>query len=185
MSLKQALWLLPPLALGLTACRPSAPREVTNAVQSSPSLAGAESQHVGAPVEVHLRGPAAPRVGRVELTLVVERRGRLAIPLTIDVRSPRRGRANLLGPTTPVVLAATPQPSRDEVAIALDCASIPEDDLVVIVDGQSSLGGYHAEVAYRFGRPEPIAQRPALSQRSLRIGGHDLGRPVEMPAPSR
>jgi hypothetical protein len=57
--------------------------------------------------------------------------------------------------------------------------------LVVVINGQSPVAGYHAELVHRFGRPEPLARVPVLSPRPVTIGGHALGRPVAMAPPLR
>ncbi len=56
----------------------------------------------------------------------------------------------------------------------------PKEDLVAIVDMQSESSGYHAEIAYRFGREEPALTQPKGSGEDVRVGNSRLGQPIEL-----
>ncbi len=159
----------------------------------SPNPSAAEHTTGTAPAHARLLGPDAPVPGQIELTLELERHVPLEYRLEISLRLPEGTTlaepmvagsldAGEPGASTASRYSFAPNqaPRVDQLRILLECDSIPSDDVVVVVHGASAAAGFHAEPRYRFGRSEPEAAQPALGE-PLRVGGRELGRPVEMP----
>ena len=159
----------------------------------SPTPSATEHTTGAAPAHARLLGPDAPVPGQIELTLELERYVPLEYRLEISLRLPEG--TTLAEPMAAGSLdageAGTSSASRysfapnqaprvDQLRILLECDAIPRDDVVVVVHGASAAAGFHAEPRYRFGRSEPEIAQPALGE-ALRVGGRELGRPVEMP----
>jgi hypothetical protein len=56
----------------------------------------------------------------------------------------------------------------------------PSEDLRAVVDVQGTSFGYHADVPFRFGRPEPIVKQPVRDPNPVQMGNTNLGRPVDL-----
>ncbi len=134
------------------------------------------------PIAVRIEAPeGVPRTGQpLGLHWVVEQRGRLDIPLEVEVRVPPGVRVS-----GEVSAHIQPNPGVRRGDITLEFPSIPAEDLVVVVHGASATAGYHAEIPYRFGRPTPVAPTPSRTGPRLQLGGHDLGRAVPTQAERR
>ena len=165
-----------------SAAEPPARTPATSDLAASPEMAASPettaSPETGlAPVTVRLEGPDAPSPGRIALTLVVDRHIALAIPMTVTVTAPEGAR--LIEPQSEITLPAATAPRVDRIAIVVECEAIPAADLLVTVNARSEAAGFHAEPVYRFGRAAPLQQAPPLADPVV-VGGHDVGRPVQM-----
>ena len=127
------------------------------------------------PVDARLEAPdGTPNLSSIHLVWVVDRAAAIPAPVNVAVVLPPECR--LLSGATGEQLASAPGESRGELLVA--CSSIPATDLVVSVDARSSEFGYHEDLHYRFGRPEPVAAPPQLGAMHVVVGGQDYGRPV-------
>jgi hypothetical protein len=142
--------------------------------QRDPSEAP-ESAAGQAPIAGRLIAPEGVPVPGSEVVLrwVVEQRGNFGVPLDVTVRAPSG--VSVRGDTQAHLGAAV---GVREGTLRVTFASIPAEDLVVVVHGREDHAGYHQELAYRFGRPEPVVQEPTRSPVPARVGGRILGRPV-------
>ena len=142
-----------------------------------------------APVRITWNALGVPTV-RVPLALVarVEYLSTVPAPLEITLRLPA-GTTLLRGSTRWVLPPSSPGSIHD-TELLLAFATLPTDDLVLVVTLEREGYGLHAEVPYRFGRPEPRRPVPVAEGPSVRLGGRNLGpsvplRGVAGPGPSR
>jgi hypothetical protein len=106
----------------------------------------------------------------------IERSAGFPLPLTVTVSIPS-GVQLVRGPRTYTLPPASAAETH-ETEFELAYAQPPAEDLVLVADAQDPAFGVHAEVPYRFGRPEPVGPRPQPGGSPLRIGAHDFGAPV-------
>ena len=111
--------------------------------------------------------------GSLALTARIERGANFDRPLRMVVRVPAGARADR-GPLE-LDLPPSPTPRVDTVEYVLALATVPAADLVLVADARGTGWGAHAEVPYRFGRPEPAVQGPAAEGLRVVVGGIDLG----------
>lgn len=174
------------VAVGVLGCAGGPQPTPTTTAPGASATADSVAQVSTAPVVVTLTGPtpppgtvggpSAPQPGTLSLDLVVDRRVPMAMPLRVRIAAPEGVR--LLSPQGEVVLTATDAARVDHVAIVIEFATIPADDLIATVDGRASDAGFHGEYAYRFGRSGPAASTPTRADSHTVIGGHDLGQAV-------
>lgn len=62
--------------------------------------------------------------------------------------------------------------------------TVPMNDMFVVADTQGTAFGFHAELPFRFGRPEPTIALPPRTDESVHMGNIDLGHPVLLPSTS-
>ena len=116
------------------------------------------------------------------LTLVtrVEYRAGLAAPQQVSLRLPSGLR--LLQGAVRATLPPAAEGEIRELAFTFQYGRAPADDLVLVLDCQQQSQGVHAELAYRFGRPEPRGPMSAATGPALVVGGVDYGRSIDMGA---
>ena len=68
--------------------------------------------------------------------------------------------------------------------VRVNFEAVPANDMFVVTDMQGSAFGFHAELPFRFGRPEPAIALPKRTDESVRMGNIDLGHPVILPSPN-
>jgi hypothetical protein len=127
------------------------------------------------PIVGQLIAPEGVPVPGTEIVVrwIVEQRGNFGVPLNVTVRAPS---GVMVGGDTQAHLDAAV--GVREGTLRVTFASIPAEDLVVVVHGREDHAGYHQELVYRFGRPESVVQEPPRSAAPAQIGGRILGRPV-------
>jgi hypothetical protein len=129
------------------------------------------------PLSAELRGPSSPRAySALRLQLELDRRIPVHADVTIDVRLPKG--VTLAGGPPQRALARNLRAQRDALVFDLTVSAIPREDLVVVIDARGQGFGYHAELPYRFGRPEPVPVGPRADGRELRVAGKSFGRSV-------
>jgi hypothetical protein len=57
---------------------------------------------------------------------------------------------------------------------------VPTRDIRAVASTDSKAFGARAEGAYRFGRPEPRFSRLLRTARPIKVGGKDVGRPIQL-----
>lgn len=97
-------------------------------------------------------------------------------PLAVSVRLPPGVELNPVS-LDPIAASETGVVTR---RVQLRYSSVPSSDAFFVVDTQGKSFGYHAELPYRFGRPEPTTPAPVRSDTTLKVGGKTLGRPIEV-----
>lgn len=151
----------------------------TPTVSSEPGLHASGS----APLSVEWIAESTSATGAV-LTARVERFVPFAVPLDVEVRLPpgaqlanRQSSVFATSPGLAPTMALPPNTSArvDQIRVDLVYSAVPADDLVIVIDAQSPGGGVHAEVPYRFGRPEPIGPTPQPAGQHVVVGGRDFG----------
>lgn len=147
----------------------------TSRVESRAIPAIEPSQESLSPLEVSWV-PGQVSDTRAVLRARVEQGGRLAIPLTLRVTVPPGVR--MVRGSASVALPSATQQAVVEYEYEFMYSSVPPDDIVVAVDGDTESMGVHGRAAYRFGRPEPEGPRPQPSGPPLVIGGRNFGSPV-------
>ncbi|HOX46198.1 MAG TPA: hypothetical protein PK668_21520 [Myxococcota bacterium] len=119
----------------------------------------------------------APAAGaELGLELVLERRGRWPAPLQVRFELPAGVEAPRGNPG--FALPADDQAPRRALGLELRLARVPERDLVAVVDARVPGAGYHAELPYRFGRPEPRRASALELGPRVALGARDFGRAV-------
>lgn len=157
----------------------------TQSGQSAPGpLPPDQPTPTGAPGSSH--GASSPLsvawvAGQVSDTRAVLRarvvlRSRVMIPLTLHVSVPPGVR--MLRGADSLPLPATTQQEVLEYEYEFAYTSMPTDDIMLAVDGDTDSMGVHARAAYRFGRPAPEGPRPQPSGPPLVIGGRNFGSPI-------
>ncbi len=151
-----------------------------DAVAPHPALGPVPTGHVVAPVTAKWvvrsdQGGVLKIVARVELT------SSLGIPLTVGLRIPT-GLQLTAGSAATTIPAQAPI-GVNETEYTFTYAATPTDDLVLVVDSQSSAFGVHAEDAYRFGRPAAAAPHPQATGPALQWKGANLGNSIRLDGP--
>lgn len=171
--------LLAPLALVVLGCG----SQTTSATVDRTSVSAEASASGSAPLSVewiegHLGASGAT------LTARVERFVPFSVPLNVEIRLPSGAQ---LVPHQTSALSISPGPSAtidllpnasarvDQIQVDVAYGAIPADDLVIVIDAQAPGGGVHAEVPYRFGRPEPTGPLPQPTGQHVVVGGRDFG----------
>lgn len=103
----------------------------------------------------------------------VERVLGMAMPFTVTIELPpgvtaSRGR-------TSFTLSPNAEASVIAEELELTFQTVPTEDAVLKVDGETGVMGYHFKVPYRFGRPEPVVEAPKATGPRLRMGERDFG----------
>lgn len=149
-----------------------APSLPSGASAIAPVVTAARPGH--SPLRITWEPHGAPTAGRsLALTARIERAAHFDRPLRVVVRVPAGARVDR-GPLT-LDLPPSPTPRVDAVEYVLALATVPTSDLVLLADVRGTDWGAHAEVAYRFGRPEPTVRGPAAEGPRVVVGGIDLG----------
>lgn len=145
------------------------------AAQAAPATSGRRS-----PVTLTLSGPSNPRVGiPITLTVGIERHLVLKEPLQLALLLPD-GVTLLEGQAT-FELAPNAEPDTQTLRFVIRAKAMPTSDLRVILEARGQGFGLHAEQAYRFGRPPPLAPAP-LRGTSVRVGQRNFGRSIDISA---
>lgn len=154
----------------------SAEQGVSAAEVNSPAASEEPSADPSVPLVAEwevVGGQEQGRTGTIALRLRIERRTRWPLPISIQVAVPSGVR--VLRGETQVELGVSEEPGVAYVDFELAVDSVPQEDLVAIVDSRSSGAGLHAEPHYRFGRPDPAETTVPTNGPRLQVGGHDLG----------
>ena len=174
-----------PISLAFAACLAAlsacgAPGEPVSADPSDEPLVTAGEEPPTAypgnsPIVGRLIAPDGVPVAGQSLTLrwEVDQRGDFGVPLDVSVRAPD---GVTVSGDVQVHLEAAIGVATGEVRVSF--AELPAEDLLIVVHGATEHAGYHQELPYRFGRPEPVIAEPRRMDVPLHIGGRDLGRPV-------
>lgn len=126
------------------------------------------------PLRILLEPHGTPAAGgTLALTAHIERGANFDRPLRVVVRVPAGARAEH-GPLE-FDLPPSPTPRVDTVEYVFALTTVPASDLVLVADARGTGWGAHAEVPYRFGRPETAVQGPAAEGLRVVVGGIDLG----------
>ncbi len=169
------------LVIALGACASPAPSPSAQEAAPTPPTPPTPSTEARAPVAITLEAGAAPTPGvPLQITARVKRHAPLAAPLQITLTPPPG--VTLEGNLAWAVPASS-APGEDLHTFTARFDKVPEQDLLLVADMQSADAGYHAEIAYRFGRPEPLPASPQRGGDDLHLKGRKLGKPVQMPAP--
>lgn len=142
----------------------------------------ATSKHnPSSPVTAKLLGPAqVPATGSVVLVLELERANTAVGPISINLRLPTG--IVVQGDAVDEKIVDTSQ-TRFKRQWTIRYPSIPTDDLLVIVDWRTSGAGFHAELPWRFGRPEAKGKEPAYLPGEVRLPtGESIGTPILSPS---
>lgn len=174
------------IAFALAACASPAPapsaQEAAPAQQQTPPTPPTPSTEVRAPVAITLEAGATPTPGvPLQLTARVKRHAPLGAPLQITLTPPP---GVTLDGTLAWAVPAGSAPGEELHTFTARFDKVPDQDLVLVADMQSADAGYHAEIAYRFGRPEPLPASPQRGGDDLNLKGRKLGKPVQMPPPT-
>ena len=100
------------------------------------------------------------------------------LPIELALRVPAGASLADGSPTDQLPAANVPGRSTRTFELAFD--RVPQEDLVLVADAAGDGFTYHAEIPYRFGRPEPQPTAPGRSSRRTRVGAADWGRPVRL-----
>jgi hypothetical protein len=160
-----------PPALQPAAAAPTMPAPTAEATPALPST-GPQS-----PIQVRLSGPnTVPTRGEIELRVAIDRARPDLAPIQVDIRLPAGAR--LAAGNAQERIADTTLLSLERTwRIRYDRA--PKGDVTVVVDWQTQGAGFHAELPWRFGRPEAKrAAPPRLPGPVVLPGGRSLGKPI-------
>lgn len=176
--------LLALLALVVIGCGSQA-TSASVAPTAAPTVAAEPSPHASgsAPLSVewivgHVSASGATLIARVERFVP------FAVPLDVEIRLPpgaqlvpQHSSALSISPGLRATMDLLPNASArvDEIQVDLAYDTIPADDLVIVIDAQRPGGGVHAQVPYRFGRPEPMGPMPQPTGQHVVVGGRDFG----------
>ena len=132
------------------------------------------------PMSSTLVGPTnVPAKGEVELELSVGRVRPGLAPILVKIQTPQ-GTTIGKGSMTETITDASATTLIRRWTLRYD--AVPPSDVVVVVDWQTPAGGYHAELPWRFGRPDPKAKPPVTLPGEVRLpGGQSLGTPILSP----
>ncbi len=173
------------LALGLvlTACRgaePAPERQPAVSTPPAPALAAPQAPQMGphqSPVTVKLVGPEQVSAGQdIEVVAHIERRAGSAAPVSLNLQLPEGAR--LVSGDASELLPSGNGTLERRFVVHLD--RVPTTDIEVVAETSSASFGARAKSVYRFGRPEPRFAEPPRSQKSLKVGGRDVGRPIQL-----
>lgn len=133
------------------------------------------------PISSTLSGPLEPHVGEtLALTLRLDRHLLPeGTPVSIELELPSGA---LL---TQGALHTTLEEKPEQVArvhYTLMLQALPVEDAIISVDAEGAGFGYHAKLAYRFGRAEEEAVAPSRDGLSVRVGARNFGAAVQVPA---
>ncbi len=120
--------------------------------------------------------PVFPIAGTVTLIAHIDYHGWIDAPLAVDVRVPSGARL-VAGDAHMTLPPSTPGTARD-VLFTVAFGTPPAGDLVLVADAHTSHMGFHAELPYRFGRPEPVAARLRMSDAPVLLHGVPVGHAV-------
>ena len=129
------------------------------------------------PVQAQLDGPAQVADGQpAELVLHIDRITAAIAPLHVDLQLPS-GVVLLSGKSSDVIDASEPLHLTRTWRVQVE--RVPAADIVAVLDWQTTAGGYHAALAYRFGRAAPQALKPTRFPHEIVLpGGRSLGQPI-------
>jgi len=152
------------------------------------ALASACSHPAPAPSSVSSAGPQfqarllerQSQPGKVSLTAHIQIFAPFPAPLEVRILAPPG--VTVDGPTE-FELPAPRFATAIDRDINLSYATIPQEDLVLIVDVRRPNFGMHAEDVYRFGRSPPEVVAPRATGPRLKVGTVDLGRSVPLSRP--
>lgn len=167
---KQPLCAGPPAPLPRVAA-PALPNASLRAAAQPPELGPHQS-----PVTVTLRGPDRVSAAQdVEIFAEVEQRAGSA-EVRLELQLPEGVRL-VSGEDAEVLPSGNGRLLRRFV-VHVD--RVPVTDIQAVASTQSKAFGARAEGAYRFGRPEPRFAQLLRSARALKVGGKDVGRPIQL-----
>ncbi|RYZ03976.1 MAG: hypothetical protein EOO73_25295 [Myxococcales bacterium] len=165
-------------ALCLAACRNGEPAaERQPAVSRPSSLQAPELGPHQSPVSVQLSGPAQVTPGQdIEVFARIDRRAGSAAAVSLELELPEGAR--LVSGNPSEVLPAGNGVLERRFVVHLD--RVPSTDIQVVAQTSAASFGARAKSAYRFGRPEPRFAEPPRSGKSLKVGGRDVGKPIQL-----
>jgi hypothetical protein len=170
------------LAVWLGACHDAAAPEPSNAAAphaSAPRTAAVtQTPELGphrSPVTVALHGPERVDAGQdIELLAEVEQLAGSKSQVSLDLKLPDGVRL-VSGQTSELLPSGNGKLVRRFV-VHVD--HVPTTDIEAVASTQSTSFGARAQSAYRFGRPEPRFKELERPEKSLKVGGKNVGRPI-------
>ena len=177
MSLRWGRIALLTLLAGALACDRPAPAPATGPAGSQPDavVLAAPDPGRGVPLTITLEGPSLIASDEIEVRAIVERRTRAAFVLVVR-----------LPPTVRLVggvrIERINGPERRlERTFRLRLSNgIPLQSVLVVARAGGRAQGVRASAEYRFGRAEPMLERPERAGPRLRVQGHDLGNAIPL-----
>ena len=172
------------LGLGLCACsQAQRPDEATvvpgpAVAAAQPSALAQENAHDGpqSPMTADLDAPqVVPASGTIDLQLRLWRVNPAMTPVTVKIVLPS-GATLAAGQASETITDMTN--AQLQRTWRMQYAAIPPGDATVIVDWQTKSAGFHAELPYRFGRPEPTRNEPPRLPEVKLPNGTSLGKPI-------
>jgi hypothetical protein len=129
------------------------------------------------PIQTRLTGPeTVPTQGDIELVLTIDRARADLVPISVDLRLPAG--VTLVAGLEQERVADTSKPGFTRTW-RLHYDRVPQEDVAVVVDWQTASAGFHAELPWRFGRPEARKAEPPRLPGAVKLpGGRSLGRPI-------
>jgi hypothetical protein len=161
----------------LWSCQTQQPAESKSTPAAAPAVRS--ERDAESPIRVTVRA-TSEREHEATLEIAVTKVVATEQPLALSLRLPAGVDA------APAALTAVEgkDTGRFVQTIQLKFGATPSTDLFVVADSQGTSFGYHAEVPYRFGRPEPTVSQPVRSPDTVKMGGIPLGQPVELTPPA-
>lgn len=181
MPLKQ----LPLLALLLLVACEESPKRARPDDAKSPSavaqpVARVHTGNTQGPLASTLSGPEQPRVGvALPLTLRIDRRAlHDSVGVSVHVELPAgvvltHGEADIELPPSEEAEVST-------LEFVVRANSLPTQPATFVIDAAAEGFGYHAELAYRFGRAEELPREPVRSAAEVRVSSRNFGAPVDV-----
>ncbi len=171
----------PPSTPAAPAAAPPAlqPASATPAPEHPPAAPAPDRPSAGpqSPIEARLSGPdAVPARGEVELRLAIDRARPDLSPIQVEIRLPKG--ASLAVGSAQERIADTVLPALERTWL-IRYDRVPKGDVTVVVDWQTEGAGFHAELPWRFGRPDVTrVAPPRLPGPVVLPGGRSLGKPI-------
>lgn len=166
--------------LALAACRSGEPAPERQPAVSAPATTARQAPELGphqSPVSIQLIGPAQVTAGQdIEVVARIERRVGTDAPVALKLELPEGARLVSGNPTE--VLPSGNGALERRFVVHLD--RVPTTDIQVVAQTSTSSFGARAKSAYRFGRPEPRFAEPPRSGKQLKVGGRDVGAPIQL-----
>lgn len=144
---------------------------------SEPRAAPGDKAQKKPPLRAKLVGPEAPAVlAPIRLTLQIERPAAIPSDVDVEIRLPESVLLHV--GERKRTLAKNAGAARDELHYELMASELPAEDAIIVLDAHGPGFGYHAELPYRFGRPEPAHKAVEAGGAEVKVGPHNFGESV-------
>lgn len=170
-----ALWLL-----GLMACAAADEASMQPAAARAEPLEVSSVGSAKSPLKARLLAAGELVVGEpLSLELQLERRAGAALgPIRVILELPDG--VELTRGAIRSELAACASRCSEQLSYEVFVSGAAARDLVFEIDAQGARSGLHARLHHALGRPEPRTKRVKASGRSVRVGTHSWGAPIEL-----